>query len=60
MYVDYIECTEDLVREVLWREERVQGLNTTETQIEFMKHILDAMDPNNENRPFEGIYANIG
>lgn len=60
MYAEDIECTEDLVREILWREERVQGLNKTETQIEFMKHILDAMDPNNENRPFEGIYANVG
>ena len=60
MYADDIDCTEDLVREILWREEHVQGLNKTETQIEFMKHILDAMDPNNENHPFEGIYANIG
>jgi hypothetical protein len=39
MYAEDIECTEDLVREVLWREEHVQGLNKTETQIEFMKRI---------------------
>lgn len=60
MYVDDIECTEDLVREILWREERVQGLNKTETQIEFLRDILIEMKYNSENRPFEGLYANIG
>lgn len=60
MYADDIDCTEDLVREILWREERVMGLNKTETQIEFLKDILEEMACNIENRPFEGIYANIG
>ena len=60
MYAEDLDCTEDLVREILWREERVMGLNKTETQIEFLKDILEEMACNIENRPFEGIYANIG
>ena len=60
MYVEEIECTDNLVREILWREDIMQNLNKTQTQIEFLKDILRQMEGNCENRPFEGIYANIG
>ena len=60
MYVEEIECTDNLVREILWREDMMQDLNKTQTQIEFLKDILHQMEGNCENRPFEGIYANIG
>ena len=60
MYVEEIECADNLVREILWREDTMQDLNKTQTQIEFLKDILHQMEGNCENRPFEGIYANIG
>ena len=59
-YACQIECTDDLVREILWREEEVQELNRTEVQIEFLKDMLDEMKYDKDDSPFEGIYANIG
>ena len=58
-YAYQIECTDDLVREILWREEEVQELNRVKVQVEFLKDMLDEMKYN-EDCPFEGIYANIG
>ena len=58
-YAYQIECTDDLVREILWREEEVQELNRVKVQVEFLKDMLNEMKYN-EDCPFEGIYANIG
>ena len=59
-WIGEIECTDDLVGAILWREEEVRELNTVEVQIEFLKDMLNEMKYNKDNCPFEGIYANVG
>ena len=59
-WIGEIECTDDLVGAILWREEEVRELNRVEVQIEFLKDMLNEMKYDNDDCPFEGIYANIG
>ena len=59
-WIGEIECTDDLVGAILWREEEVRELNRVEVQIELLNDMLSEMKYDNDDCPFEGIYANIG